>query len=80
MSVPAARYDDDVEGSIEKMQQNSRCRLCDDRDETTNHIISECSKLAQFECKTRHDWLGNVIHMGNKIHSKLGILRYKWTT
>ena len=27
-------------------QQNSRCRLCGDRDETINHIISECSKLA----------------------------------
>ena len=26
-----------------------------------NHIISECSKLAQ-EYKTRHDWVGKVIH------------------
>ena len=30
----------------DKTQQNSKCRLCGDRDETTNHIISECSKLA----------------------------------
>ena len=36
--------------------------LCDDRDETINHIISECSKLAQKEYKTRHDWVGKVIH------------------
>ena len=41
-------------------QQNSKCRLCGDRDETINHIISECSKLAQKECKTRHDWVGKV--------------------
>ena len=27
-----------------------------------NHIISECSKLAQKEYKTRHDWVGKVIH------------------
>ena len=27
-----------------------------------NHIISECGKLAQNEYKTRHDWVGNVIH------------------
>ena len=43
-------------------QQNSKCRLCSDRDETINHIISECSKLGQKEYKTRHDWVGKVIH------------------
>ena len=32
---------------IEKTQQNSNCRLCGDKDETINHIIRECSKLAQ---------------------------------
>ena len=44
------------------MQQNSKCRLCGDRDETINPIISECSKLAQKEHKERHDWVGKVIH------------------
>ena len=33
-----------------------------DRDETINHLISECSKLAQREYKARHDWVGKVIH------------------
>ena len=47
---------------IDKTQQNSRCRLCGDRDETVNHIISECSKLAQKEYKTWHDWDDKVIH------------------
>ena len=37
---------------IDKMQQNSKCRLYGDQDETINHIISKCSKLAQ-EYKTR---------------------------
>ena len=32
---------------IDKTQQNSRCSLCGDRNETINHIISESSKLAQ---------------------------------
>ena len=45
---------------IDKTQQNSR--LCGDRGEIINHIISECSKLAQREYKTRHDWVGKVIH------------------
>ena len=40
---------------IDKTQQNSRCRLCDDRYKTINHILSECSKLTQKEYKTRYD-------------------------
>ena len=50
-----------IKARIGKTQQNSKCRLCDDRDETINPIISECSKLAQ-EYKTRHDRVGKVIH------------------
>ena len=38
---------------IHKTQQNSKCRLCGDRDETINHKITEYSKLAQKEFKTR---------------------------
>ena len=41
-----------IKGERDKTQQNIRCRLCDDRDETINHIISECSKLEQKEYKT----------------------------
>ena len=46
-----------IKASIDKTQQNSKCRLCGDRDETINH-----SKLTQKEYKTRHDWVGKVIH------------------
>ena len=35
--------------------------LYSDRDETINHIISECSKLAQKVYKTRHDWVGHPL-------------------
>ena len=51
-----------IKARTDKTQQNSKCRLCGDRDETINHIISECSKLAQKEYKARHDWVGKVIH------------------
>ena len=51
-----------IKARIDKTQQNSKCRLCGDRDETINNIISECSKLAQREYKARHDWVGKVIH------------------
>ena len=47
---------------IDKTQQNSKCRLYGDRDKIITHIMSECSKLAQKEYKTRHDWVGKVIH------------------
>ena len=50
-----------IKPGIDKTQQNSKCRLCGDRDETINHIISEWSKLAQNEYKARHDWVGKVI-------------------
>ena len=43
-------------------QQNSKCWLCGDRDDTINQIISECSKLPQKEYKAWHDWVGKVIH------------------
>ena len=51
-----------IKARIDKTQQSSKYRLCGDRDETINHIISECSKLAQREYKARHDWVGKVIH------------------
>ena len=51
-----------IKARIDKTQQNSNCSLCGDRDETINHIISECCKIAQKEYKTRHDWMGKVIH------------------
>ena len=44
------------------MQQNSKSRLYENRDETVNGIISEYCKLAQKEYKTVHDWVGKVIH------------------
>ena len=51
-----------IKARIDKTQQNSKYRLWSDRDETINQIISECSKLAQKKYKTRHDWVGKVIH------------------
>ena len=51
-----------IKTRIDKTQRNNKCRLCGDRDEMINHMKSECSKLAQKEYKTRHDWVGKVIH------------------
>ena len=51
-----------IKARIGKTQQNNKCRLCGNRGERINHIISESSKLAEKVYTTRHDWLGKVIH------------------
>ena len=51
-----------IKAKIDKTQEDSRCRMCGKVDETINHLISECSKMAQKEYKNRHDWVGRRIH------------------
>ena len=46
-----------IKAIIDKTQQNSKYRLCGDRDETINYRISECRKLARKEYKTRYEWV-----------------------
>ena len=36
---------------IDNTQQNRSWRLCGDKDDTIHHIISECSRVAQRQCK-----------------------------
>ena len=57
-----------IKAIIDRKQQNRKFRLYGDRNETINHIISECSKLAQKEYKTRHDLVGKVIHKKFKFY------------
>ena len=44
-----------IKARIDRTQQNSKYGLGGDRDETNDHIISECRKLAQKEYNTRYD-------------------------
>ena len=71
-----------IKTRIDKTQQNTKCRLCDDRDEIINHIISECSKLAQKEYKTRQNWVGKVTHWEMCKKSKIDYtnISRKWHT
>ena len=45
---------------IDKTQQNSKCRLCGDRDETIKNIISKCSTEG-VQGDTRMGWQGNPL-------------------
>ena len=70
-----------IKAKIDNTQQNSKCRLCGEKDEMINYIVSECSKLAQKKYKTRHDWVGKTIHWEwcnlPKRTSHIKELRYK---
>jgi len=40
---------------MNKQDGDATCRMCKTKEETTAHIASECSKLAQLEYKMRRD-------------------------
>ena len=40
---------------IDKSQDSPLCRMCDQRNETVSHIVSECAVLAQKEYLKRHN-------------------------
>ena len=50
-----------IKARLDKTQQNSKCKLCVDTDQTINHIINKCRKWAHMVYKTRHDCVGKVI-------------------
>ena len=37
-----------IKKMIDKQDCSTKCRMCDERDETVVHIVSECSRLAQM--------------------------------
>ena len=39
-----------------------KCILCGEKDETVEHLVSACSKLAQIQYKQRHDKVASIIH------------------
>ena len=51
-----------VKANIDKSQGDSLCRMSRKVDESIDHIVNGCSKLAQKECKRRHENLGKIIH------------------
>ena len=44
-----------IKARIYKTQQKNGCMIRGDRDETIDHILSKCSKLAQKKKRSRHD-------------------------
>ena len=44
-----------------------KCRLRGERDETINHFMNECNKIAQKEYKARLSWKGDPLGIGEEI-------------
>ena len=51
-----------VKHHIDKTLESPLCRVCGEKGETINHIVSECKMLAQREYKRRHDNIARNIH------------------
>ena len=51
-----------VKAKIDKSRGDSLGTVCRKVDESIDHIVSGCSKLAQKEYKRRHDSLGKMVH------------------
>ena len=68
-----------VKARIDKSQGDSCCRMCRKVDESIDHIVSGCSKLAQKEYKRRHDNLGKIVHrkLARKCNFEAGDKLYK---
>ena len=51
-----------VKGKIDKSEGDYLCGVCRKVDESIDHIVSACKKLAEKEYKRRHDNLGKIVH------------------
>ena len=55
---------------IDRTQEESMCRMCRRADETINHLLSECSEMAQKEYNRRHTL--------RRVHKNMIQFKEKW--
>ena len=41
---------------------DSKCQLCKVKEETIDHLVSSCSKIAKTDYKERHDKVASMLH------------------
>ena len=51
-----------VKHHIDKTSESPLCRLCGKKDESMQHLVSGCEKLAQKEYKRRHSIVAKKVH------------------
>ena len=63
-----------VKAKIDKSQKDTLCRLCKKADESIDHVVIGCSKLARKQYKRSHDKVGKIVHwkLARKCHFEPG--------
>ena len=51
-----------IQRSVDGTNISPKCRKCNKKDETINHITSECPALTQNQHKKRHDTVARAVH------------------
>lgn len=51
-----------IKAMIDRSQDDPKCRMCKQNNETMSHIVSGSPKLAQKEYKKRHDNVARAVH------------------
>ena len=51
-----------VKTKIDKTANDSKYRLCKKKEETVDHLITACSKIAQTDYKERHNKVASMPH------------------
>ena len=66
-----------IKKHIDKRDVSEKCRMCGVRDESVDHLIAECEKLAQKQYKPRHDNIARIVHL--ELCQKFGLIgKMKW--
>src|SRR6185436_14974889 len=51
-----------IKCQIDGTRDSSKCRLCNTKDETVDHLVSACSKIPQTDYKERHDKVAAMLY------------------
>ena len=74
-----ASFTDSLKNKILKEEFGSKCQLCKQHEETTDHRTSRCPIFAKNECLMRQDNICAYLHYS--VHKALGIeMTEKWHT
>ena len=66
-----------IKKHIDKREVTDKCRMCGGRDESVDHLIAECEKMAQKQYKQRHDNIARIVHL--ELCQKFGLIgKMKW--
>ena len=52
--------------TIDRSQNDPKCIMRKQNNETISHIVSGCPKLAQMEYKKRHDNVARAVHWDHR--------------